>query len=538
MSLEPIPQKVSPGYRNSRNYLKSFSELYEKLSPVGLVPPQAVQFEQSLLGAMMIDKSSANKALEVLGDRGHDNSPFYRDIHTSIYRAMITLDNRNEPIDLLTVTNQLRFDGKIDEVGGPSYLVELTTQVVTTVNIESHARVILEKHIAREMIRICEEIKLRAFTGEFDTFNLLDEAEGLLFELSETRHRRSFRGMKQLAFDTMKMLDKIKGQHNGLTGVTTGLADLDNLTSGWQKSDLIVLAARPSQGKTALALNFARMTALNPDPALRAPVAIFSLEMGAMQLVLRLLCAEAKVDMQRARTGRMDDEEWRRMSYAIGGLSDAPIFIDDTPAITPLEIRAKCRRLKAQHNIGLVIIDYLQLMSGGHNMESREREISMISRSMKALAKELDIPVMALSQLNRGVESRNDKRPMLSDLRESGAIEQDADIVMFIYRAETYGLEKTIVRGESVDSAGIAEIIVGKQRNGPIGEVAATFLKQFGRFENYANWPQFEANTESVEGGAANSLPAWNQPTQSQFQSAPTLSFNTGRGPAEGEPAF
>jgi len=502
VSLEPIPQKIIPGFRNTKTYLKSFSDLFDKLSPGGLVPPQAIEFEQSLLGAMMIDKTSSNKAMEVLGDRGHDNSPFYREAHTLIYRAMVSLDNRNEPIDLLTVTNQLRLDGKLEEVGGPSYLVELTTQVVTTVNIESHARVVLEKHIARQMIRICEEIKLRAFTGEFDTFNLLDEAEGLLFELSETRHRRSFHGIKQLAHDTMKMLDKINGQHNGLTGVTTGLTDLDTLTSGWQKSDLIVLAARPSQGKTALALNFARTTALHPDPALRTPVAIFSLEMGAMQLVLRLLCAEAKVDMQRARTGRMDDEEWRRMSNSIGKLSEAPIFIDDTPAITPLEIRAKCRRLKAQHNIGLVIIDYLQLMSGGgHGMESREREISMISRSMKALAKELDIPVMALSQLNRGVESRNDKRPMLSDLRESGAIEQDADIVMFIYRAETYGLEQTQVKGEAVNSEGIAEIIVGKQRNGPIGEVAATFLKQFGRFENYANWPSFEALPEAVNGG-------------------------------------
>lgn len=509
MSLEPIPQKVIPGFRQSRNYLKSFSELFEKLAPGGLVPPQAVEFEQSLLGAIMIDKTSANKALEILGDRSHDDSPFYREAHTTIYRAMVTLDNRSEPIDLLTVTNQLRLDGKLDDVGGPSYLVELTTQVVTTVNVESHARVILEKYIARELIRICEEIKLRAFEGQFDTFDLLDEAEGFLFKLSETRHRRSFKPMKSLAFDTMKMLDKIKGQHNGLTGVTTGLTDLDNLTSGWQKSDLIILAARPSQGKTALALNFARTTALHTNPELRTGVAIFSLEMGAMQLVLRLLCAEAKVDMQRARTGRMDDQEWRNMSMAIGRLSEAPIFIDDTPAITPLEVRAKCRRLKAQHNIGLVVIDYLQLMSAGHNMESREREISMISRSMKALAKELDIPVIALSQLNRGVETRNDKRPMLSDLRESGAIEQDADIVMFIYRAETYGLEKTMVRGEAVDSQGIAEIIVGKQRNGPIGEVAATFLKHFGRFENYANWPSFEALPEAGGNNAALGEPAF-----------------------------
>jgi replicative DNA helicase len=507
VSLQPIQTNTQPGARSARLYLKSFSELYEKLSPKGLVPPQALDLEESLLGAMMIDKSSANRAVEILGDRSLDDSPFYRDAHTLIYRSMIALDNRSEPIDLLTVKNQLALDGKLEEMGGPAYLVELTSKVVTTVNVESYARIILEKYIARELIRICEEIKLRAFEGELDTFNLLDEAEGFLFELSETRHRKSAQPIKQLAFDTMKMLDKIKDQHNGLTGVTTGLLDLDQITSGWQNSDLIVLAARPSQGKTALALNFARNAAmpihtgdhLHPMP--KVPVAIFSLEMGSMQLVLRMLCAEAKVDMQRARKGQMNDEEWRRMSMTIGRLSEAPIFIDDTPAITPLEIRAKARRLKARHNIGLVIVDYLQLMSSGKNMESREREISMISRSLKALAKELNIPVMALSQLNRSVESRNDRRPLLSDLRESGAIEQDADVVMFIYRAETYGLESTVIKGETVPSEGVAEIIVGKQRNGPIGEVAATFQKQFGRFENYTNWPEFEAVTEAVTGG-------------------------------------
>ncbi len=501
MSLEPIQPKIIPGAKNTRLYLKSFSELYEKLSPHGLIPPQAVDLEEALLGAMMLDKSSANRGIEVLGDRSLDDSPFYRDAHTTIYRAMLTLDHRSEPIDLLTVKTQLSMDGKLEEVGGPAYLVELTSKVVTTVNIESYARIILEKYVARELIRICEEVKLRAFEGELDTFNLLDEAEGYLFQLSETRHRRSFHPIKQLAFDTMKMLDQIKDQHNGLTGVTTGLLDLDQLTSGWQPSDLVILAARPSQGKTALALSFARNAALPQHPMPKVPVAIFSLEMGAQQLVLRMLCAEAKVDMQKARKGQMNDEEWRRMSLTIGRLSESPIFIDDTPGITPLEIRAKARRLKARHNIGLVIVDYLQLMSAGRNMESREREISMISRSLKALAKELNIPVIALSQLNRSVETRNDRRPMLSDLRESGAIEQDADVVLFIYRAETYGLETTMVKGESVPAAGVAEVIIGKQRNGPIGEVAANFQKQFGRFENYANWPEFDALPESAIGG-------------------------------------
>lgn len=501
MSLQPIQPNVLPGARSARLYLKSFSELYEKLSPKGFLPPQAVDLEEALLGAMMIDKASANRAVEILGDRSLDDSPFYRDAHTLIYRSMIQLDNRSEPIDLLTVKNQLALDGKLEEIGGPAYLVELTSKVVTTVNVESYARIILEKYIARELIRICEEIKLRAFEGELDTFNLLDEAEAFLFELSETRHRKSAQPIKQLAFDTMKMLDKIKDQHNGLTGVTTGLLDLDQITSGWQNSDLVVLAARPSQGKTALALSFARNAAMPAQAMPKVPVAVFSLEMGSMQLVLRMLCAEAKVDMQRARKGQMNDDEWRRMSMTIGRLSEAPIFIDDTPAITPLEIRAKARRLKARHGIGLIIVDYLQLMSAGKSMESREREISMISRSLKALAKELSIPVIALSQLNRSVESRNDRRPLLSDLRESGAIEQDADVVLFIYRAETYGLENTVVRGETVPAAGVAEIIVGKQRNGPVGEVAATFQKQFGRFENYANWPEFEQIPEAVSGG-------------------------------------
>ena len=498
LSLEPIPQKIIPGFRNAKTYLKTFSELFDKLSPGGLLPPQAIELEQSVLGAMMIDKTSVNRVVEIIGDRSLDDSPFYRDAHTMIYRAVVSLDARGEAVDLLTITNQLRLDGKLDEVGGPSYLVELTTQVVTTANVESHARIIVEKYIARELIRTCEEMKLRAFAGEEDTFELLDEAESALFRLSETRHRKSFYSMKSLAFDTMKMLDKITGQHSGITGVPSGLNDLDALTSGWQKSDLIIVAARPSQGKTALSLTFARNAAMTEQQKEnRTGVAYFSLEMGAMQLVLRLLCAEAKVDMQRARKGQMNDEEWRRISLAIGKLSEAPIFIDDTPAITPLEIRAKCRRLKSQENIGLVIIDYLQLMSGGgRHMESREREISTISRSLKALAKELDIPVIALSQLNRGVETRTDKRPMLSDLRESGAIEQDADLVMFIYRPETYGLEQVMVRGEVTSSQGIGEVIVGKQRNGPTGDVTVAFVKEFARFENYANFPSFEGLPE------------------------------------------
>ncbi len=489
MSVIPIQAKETIGKRQSRAYLKSFSELYERVSGTGLIPPQAVEIEQSLIGAMMIDKVAANKVMEVLGDRTLEDSPFYRDGHTAIYRAMVDLDSKSEPIDLLSVTSRLRLNGTLEEIGGPAYLVELTSKVVTTANVEAHSRLLLEKYLARELIRTCEEVKLRAFIGEDDTFELLDQAESSLFRLSETRHRRSFMRMDKLSHEAMEHLQFIHDHHTAVTGVASGLTDLDELTSGWQKTDLIILAARPSQGKTALALTLARNAALNPVKEHRVPVAVFSLEMGAQQLVLRLLCSEAQVDMQSARKGKLSGEDWKKVSHAISRLHEAPIFIDDTAGITPLELRAKCRRLKATENIGMVIVDYLQLMEVTRSMDSREREISTISRSLKALAKELNVPVIALSQLNRGVESRPDKRPMLSDLRESGAIEQDADIVMFIYRPETYSIE-TYDDGKPTE--GTAEVIVGKQRNGPIGHVRVAFRGNVGRFDNLIYMPEFE----------------------------------------------
>ncbi len=493
MSVLPIQPKEPSGRRNSRAYLRSFSELLERASGSGLVPPQAVEIEQSLLGAMMIDKVAANRVMEVLGDRTLEDSPFYREGHTAIYRAMIDLDSKSEPIDLLSVTGRLRLNGTLEDIGGPAYLVELTSKVVTTANVEAHARMLLEKFLARELIRTCEEVKLRAFVGEDDTFELLDMAESSLFRLSETRHRRSFLRMDKLAHEAIENLEHIRDHHSSTTGVASGLTDLDEMTGGWQKTDLIILAARPSQGKTALALTLARNAALNPIREHRVPVAVFSLEMGAQQLVLRMLCSEAQVDMQAARKGRLSNEDWKKVSHAIGRLHDAPIFIDDTAGITPLELRAKCRRLKATENIGMVIVDYLQLMEVSRSMDSREREISTISRSLKALGKELNIPVIALSQLNRGVESRTDKRPMLSDLRESGAIEQDADIVMFIYRPETYGIENY---EDGRPTEGTAEVIIGKQRNGPIGDVRVAFRGNVGRFDNLAYMPEFESPDE------------------------------------------
>ncbi len=491
MSVIPIPSKDLAGSRTSRNYLRSFSELYDRVAGTGLLPPQALEVEQSLLGAMMIDKMAANRVMEVLGDRNLEDSPFYREGHTAIYRAMLALDSQSEPIDILSVTNRLRVDGKLDEVGGPSYLVELTSKVVTTANVEAHARLILEKFLARELIRTCEETKLRAFVGEDDTFELLDKAESDLFRLSETRHRKSFQRMNHLAHETIEYLEKIHDRDSATTGVPSGLSELDEITSGWQKTDLIILAARPSQGKTALALTLARSAAMNPVKEERVGVAFFSLEMGAQQLVLRMLCSEAGVDMQSARKGKLRAEDWKKIAAGIGKLNDAPIFIDDTPGITPLELRAKCRRLKQTENIGLVIVDYLQLMEAGKHLDSREREISMISRSMKALSKELNVPVIALSQLNRSLESRSEKhkRPMLSDLRESGAIEQDADLVLFIYRPETYGIEQY---DDGSNTQGTAEVIVGKQRNGPLGTARVAFRGDVGRFDDLINIPSFE----------------------------------------------
>lgn len=496
MSVIPIPSKELPGSRGSRNYLRSFSELYDRVAGTGLVPPQAVEVEQSLLGAMMIDKMASNKVLEILGDRTLEDSPFYREAHTAIYRAIVALDEKSEPVDILSVTNRLRVDGTLEEIGGPQYLVELTSRVVTTANVEAHARLILEKFLARELIRTCEEVKLRAFVGEDDTFELLDKAEADLFSLSETRHRRSFAKMNHLAHETIEYLEKIHSSKSNTTGIPSGLSELDEITSGWHKTDLIVLAARPSQGKTALALSLARSAAMNPIKEQRTGVAVFSLEMGSQQLVLRMLCAEAGVDMQSARKGKLRAEDWRKVAGAIGKLSESPIFIDDTPGITPLELRAKCRRLKQTENIGLVIVDYLQLMEAGKHLDSREREISMISRSLKALAKELNIPVIALSQLNRSLESRSEKhkRPMLSDLRESGAIEQDADLVLFIYRPETYGIE--FYDNDAKPTKGTAEVIVGKQRNGPIGTARVAFRGDIGRFENLIDIPDFDQPAE------------------------------------------
>ncbi len=437
----------------------------------GRVPPQAIDVETAVLGAMLLDKEAIAKALEVLGAES-----FYRPAHQSIFSAMTSLFERSEPVDLITLTEELRRRGELEKIGGEFYLTELAGRVSSAANVEYHAHIVLEKALMRQLIGASSEVISRAYNETEDALGLLDEAEQKIFDISEQRLKKGFISMNAAVHKTMDLLQSIHGKHSGVTGVPSGFSDLDNLTGGFQNSDLIIVAGRPSQGKTALVLSLGRNASVLHD----VPIGFFSLEMSAQQLVMRLMCAEARVDAHKVRTGRLPEDEWKKLSTSVGRLYQAKIFIDDTPALGILELRAKARRLKAEHDIGLIIVDYLQLMQGPRGAQSREQEISAISRSLKALAKEIDIPVIALSQLNRAVEARSDKRPALADLRESGAIEQDADVVLFVHRPEMYGIDKD---GED-STEGLAEIIIGKQRNGPTDTVRLQFIKQYARFEN------------------------------------------------------
>ena len=446
----------------------------------GRVPPQALEVEKSVLGAMLIEPEAIPRAIEILTP-----DAFYVPKHQEIYRATLSLFERGNPVDLITLTEELKRQSALDDVGGAYYLTELTTSVASAANVEYHARVIAEKALLRKMIETMTVLVGQAYDPGSDAFELLDHAEGEIFRISESQLRRPASSLSDVVKETLERLESIHGREGGITGVPSGFSRLDGMTSGWQKSDLVIVAARPSMGKTAFALACARNAALHPQHP--AGVAIFSLEMSSQQLAQRLLTSEARVNAQAARTGRMTEDDWLRLAHAAGRLSAAPIYIDDTPGLSILELRAKCRRLKAEHNIGLVIVDYLQLMHATTKKNAnREQEISQISRSLKSLAKELDVPVIALSQLSRAVETRGgDKRPQLSDLRESGAIEQDADVVAFIYRAERYGIT---VDENGNSTEGLGEIIIGKQRNGPIGNVQLAFVHQFARFENLTTY--------------------------------------------------
>lgn len=438
----------------------------------GKLPPQAVDLEEAVLGAIMLEKDALASIIDIIRPEA-----FYKEAHQIIFSAITRLFAKTEPIDILTVTNELKFTGELEVAGGPFYIAQLTNRVASAANTEFHTRIILQKFIQRELIRISSDIIRDAYEDTTDVFNLLDKAENELFSVGENNLRRNFTDMQSLIRNAVKQIEAAKNSANNFTGVGSGFTELDRVTSGWQPSDLIVIAARPGMGKTAFVLTIARNAAID----FSKPVAIFSLEMSSVQLVTRLISAEAQLPGDKLRKGDLQSYEWQQLNSKINSLIDAPIYIDDTPSLSIFELRAKARRLKAQHNIQMIIIDYIQLMSGGieRGQGNREQEISTISRSLKSLAKELNVPVIALSQLNRSVEARPSKKPMLSDLRESGAIEQDADMVLFIYRPEYY---KQDVGADGENLQGLAEISIAKHRNGALEDVQLKFISKYAKF--------------------------------------------------------
>ena len=438
--------------------------------------PQSIEAELAVLGAMLSSKDAISKALQWL--RSHH---FYKESHSKIFLVMSDLFDKGEPIDTISVINKLKKNKQIDNVGGAYFITGLVESVPTAANVESYAKIVLEKFMLRELIRASHELSKDAYNDRQDVGEILDAAEQTIFSITQDRLRGGFMPIEGILHDTFKNLDRIASNPGSVTGVASGLIDLDEITSGFQKGDLVIIAGRPSMGKTALALSVMRNAAID----FKVPVGMFSLEMANHQLAQRLLCAEGRVDSHLVRTGKLPKNQWKNLSLAVGSLAEAEIYLDDTPAITVLELRAKARRLKAEKNLGLIIIDYLQLMQGPRNIESRQQEISNISRSLKALAKELEVPVIALSQLSRAVEQRSDHRPQLSDLRESGAIEQDADVVIFLYRSWVYSREE--------EDKGKAQAIVAKQRNGPIGTVNLSFIDRFARFESISAFEELES---------------------------------------------
>ncbi len=456
------------GKRTRKNFLTDFA------GNLGKLPPQAVELEEAVLGALMLEKDALTTVIDILKPES-----FYKDANKEVYSAIVALFNNSEPVDMLTVANQLRNMAKLEMVGGAYYLTELTSKVNSAANIEFHARIVAEMAIKRELIRISSEIQKDAFEDTTDAFLLLDRTEQSLFEVSESNVRKNYADMRSIMREALNELEARKDHQDGLTGVPSGFTALDRITSGWQNSDLVIIAARPGMGKTAFVVTAMRNAAVD----FNQPVAIFSLEMSNVQLVNRLISAEAELESDKIKKGSLADYEWEQLVHKTAKLSNAPIYIDDTPALSILELRAKCRRLKAQHDVRLIIIDYLQLMTGDStrgNNGNREQEIASISRALKNIAKELDVPVLALSQLSRAVETRGgDKRPQLSDLRESGSIEQDADMVMFLYRPEYYGITED-ENGQPTNGTG--EIIIAKHRNGSLDTAQLKFIGKYTKF--------------------------------------------------------
>ncbi|WP_059105073.1 replicative DNA helicase [Shouchella shacheensis] len=431
-------------------------------------PPQNIEAEQAVLGAVFLAEQALTTASEKLLPED-----FYRAAHQRIYEVMLDLGEKGEPVDLVTVTSELKDRKWLDDIGGLSYLTDVANSVPTAANVEYYTRIVEEKSVLRRLIRVATNIAQEGYASEEEVDAILDEAEKTILDVSQRKNTTAFVSIKDVLLETYDKIEMLQQTRGDITGIATGFSELDTMTAGFQRNDLIIVAARPSVGKTAFALNIAQNVATKTEEN----VAIFSLEMGASQLVTRMLCAEGNIDAQRMRTGALEDEDWHKLSMAMGSLSKAGIYIDDTPGVKVGEIRAKCRRLKQESGLGMILIDYLQLIQGnGRGGENRQQEVSEISRTLKAIARELEVPVIALSQLSRGVESRQDKRPMMSDIRESGSIEQDADIVAFLYRDDYYDKES--------ETKNIIEIIIAKQRNGPVGTVELAFVKEYNKFVN------------------------------------------------------
>lgn len=437
------------------------------MQALGRIPPQSVEAEQSVIGAMLLDKEIIPTIVEIL-----KSEDFYREDHREIYESIMELFDKGEAIDFITVADKLKLRGSLDSVGGLDYLTRLANVVPTTSNAKHYAKIVEEKSMLRKLIRASAEIVDMGYEASDEVSVVVDRAEKNIFDILQKRNMRGFVPIKEVLVDALDKMEELYNNKGHITGIPTGFADLDLKTAGLQNSDLILVAARPAMGKTAFALNIAQYAAVHAH----VPVAVFSLEMSREQLVNRVLCSESMIDSQRMRTGKLEDEDWKKIARAIGPLSEAPIYIDDTPGTTITEIRAKCRRLKLEKNLGLVVIDYLQLMQGSSKNDNRQQEISEISRSLKILAKEINVPVITLSQLSRAPEARADHRPILSDLRESGAIEQDADIVLFLYRDDYYNPD--------TEKRNIAEIIISKHRSGSTGTVELAWLGQFTKFAN------------------------------------------------------
>jgi replicative DNA helicase len=448
----------------------------------GKLPPQVIDLEEAVLGAMMIDKKGVDEVIDIL-----QPDAFYKDSHKFIFEAIFQLFTDSQPIDLLTVSAQLKKNAKLDLAGGDFYLIQLTQKISSSAHIEFHSRIILQKFIQRSLIRISSEIIEESYDETTDVFDLLDKAESKLYEVTQGNIKRSSETAQSLVIQAKKRIEEIAGKE-GLSGIATGFNLLDKITSGWQPSDLVIIAARPGMGKTAFVLSMARNIAID----FGHPVALFSLEMSSVQLITRLISSETGLSSEKLRTGKLEKHEWEQLSIKVKNLEKAPLFIDDTPSLSIFDLRAKSRRLASQHGIKLIIVDYLQLMtaggSSGKGVGNREQEISTISRNLKALAKELAVPVIALSQLSRAVETRgSSKRPLLSDLRESGAIEQDADIVSFIYRPEYYKIDEWD-DDEQSPTAGQAEFIIAKHRNGSLENVRLKFIGNLGKFDNLEDY--------------------------------------------------